>query len=694
MTIPRTLRKYIEAGRIDEVESAWLAQLDAEPNDVDFFVSGARALKGAGESDLAATLLELVDDEWREQEAHERRLTLLKDVGPLMLEPAELHDEILSVLRVIYTGLPSLEGFIEQVGLHRAIEDVPKTWKKVATLRAIMQFEQGSIVWMRGKGAGRVTEVNFDLESFKIDFERSPGLRVGFGGAAKLLRALPESHILRRKIEEPDALFDLKREKPSELLLLALRSYDEPRSAAEIRDTLAGIIDESEWTSFWNASRKSPEVLAEGKGARQRYRAVASSEDADEAVLAAFDAADSGAKLEIYRRNADRNEELRGHLAERLVALAEASPPKATELRFAIASTLRGAAEVPSEAAWLPETEIVGAPDAAALVGSLGERLLRERGYELVREHRDDWLEIYLERLEREDDPRLLSLIAGALAEEAPKRLTAFYDRVLSQPRKLPAAFVWMAERAQGDPALLDRKPLRFTQALLSKTQPRELEPYRARLRKVLDDGGPIAQLLQRIEPEQAALAEETVKRSNLEEYVREPLIGALHVRFHDLREAAETPLYATEQSIAERLEELKQLREVEIPANRRAIEEARELGDLKENFEYKSARQRHEYLAARQAALQSDLHRAQPVDLSRLDADEVRVASRVTVKQDGGDTRQLLILGPWESDPDRDIVSYDSDMAQSLLGQSVGASVEFGGSTMEILAIEAWSGE
>jgi transcription elongation GreA/GreB family factor len=694
MTIPRTLRKYIEAGRIDEVESAWLAQLEADPADVAFFVSGARALKGAGESDLAAMLLELLDEEWQAANAHEQRLTLLKEVGLIMFEPPELHDEVLSILRAVYAGLPSLEGFIEQVGLHRAIEDTPKNWQKVATLRAIMQFEEGAIVWMKGKGAGRVTEVNFDLESFKIDFERSPGLRVGFGGAAKLLRALPESHLLRRKIEEPEALLALKKEDPSELLLLALRSYDEPRSAAQIRDTLAGVIEESEWSSFWNAARKSPQVLAEGKGARQRYRAVASSQDAEEAVLEAFDAAGGNAKLEIYRRNADRNEELRRHLAERLVALAEASPPGEIELRFAIANTLRGAAEMPPAAGWLPATEIAEASDASALLASLGERLLRERAYELVREHRSDWLDVYLERLQVEEDPRLLSFIAETLVEEAPERLTAFYDRVLGQPRKLPAAFVWMAERAQGDPALLDRKPLRFAQALLAKAQPRELEPYRPRLRKLLEDGGPIAQLLQRIEPDQAVSAEDMLKRSNLEEYVLTPLIGALHVRFHDLREDAETPLYATDESIAARLAELKELREVEIPANRRAIEEARELGDLKENFEYKSARQRHEYLAARQAALQVDLHRAQPLDLSRKDAEEVRVASRVTVLQNGTETRELLILGPWESDPDRDIVSYDSDLARSLLGKSVGTSVGFGGSNLEILAIEPWSGK
>ena len=176
--------------------------------------------------------------------------------------------------------------------------------------------------------------------------------------------------------------------------------------------------------------------------------------------------------------------------------------------------------------------------------------------------------------------------------------------------------------------------------------------------------------------------------------YLRKPLIDALHMRFPDMREAAETPLYAIEESIAKRKAELKELREVEIPTNRRAIAEARELGDLKENFEYKSARQRHEYLAARQAGLMGDLARAQPLDLSRTDADEVRVATRVTLDQTDGSTRKLLILGPWESAPENDIISYDSDLARALLGKAPGDAAEFGGETYTIATIEPWHGD
>lgn len=693
MTIPRTFRKYIEAGRLDEVESGWLAQVEEDPTELAFFVSAARALKGAGEESLARTLLELLYDEWDGAEHLELKLDLLKEVGELLFGPRALHDEILSILRELYAGQPSLEGFIEQVGLHRATDDVRKNWNKVGALRAIMQFEVDSIVWMKGKGAGRVVEVNFELGSFKVDLERSPGLRVGFGGAAKLMKALPEEHILRRKIEAPEGLVEIKERDPGELLLLALRSYDEPRNATQVRESLAGIVSEKEWSSWWATARKHPQVLTEGKGARQLYRAAASSEDAEEAVVAAFDRAKTEGKLEIFRRNAERNEALRSDLAQRLVTIAERSAPSAVQLRFSVAQVLRGTPEYERDAPWAPRSLMAESDAPAKLISKLGERSLREWAYSLAQEIRDDWLDVYVAALESETEPRLLDTLAEAVESHRPDELTAFYDRVLAHPRKRPAAFVWLAERARGDDALLARKPLRFMQELLATSLPRELEPFKSRLRKVLEDGGPLAQLIQQLDADQAGSAEDMLKRSILEEYLRGPLIEALHMRFPDRREAKESPLYATQASIDARRAELKELREVEIPANRRAIEEARELGDLRENFEYKSARQRHEYLAARQAKLQGDLARAQPLDLARDDADEVRVASRVTLRRPDGSDQSLVILGPWESDPEGGVISYDSDFARSLLGKAPGEEAEFGGDVVVVEAIEPWQG-
>jgi transcription elongation GreA/GreB family factor len=135
----------------------------------------------------------------------------------------------------------------------------------------------------------------------------------------------------------------------------------------------------------------------------------------------------------------------------------------------------------------------------------------------------------------------------------------------------------------------------------------------------------------------------------------------------------------------------MKRLAEVEIPANRKAIEEARAMGDLRENFEYKSARQRHEYLAARTGALDRELRRVQLLDANAIDPSEVRIGTRLRLRGPGGEERTLTILGPWESQPEQGIVSYESELAQGLLGKRVGDVVEIEAKPATVAAIERY---
>jgi transcription elongation GreA/GreB family factor len=219
-----------------------------------------------------------------------------------------------------------------------------------------------------------------------------------------------------------------------------------------------------------------------------------------------------------------------------------------------------------------------------------------------------------------------------------------------------------------------------------------EFTSYRVRLTKLFETGGPLPHLLSQLTPDQAIQAEKAIERAPLEDYLREPLINALHLRFPELRPDQEIPLYATPQSIDARRAELKRLLNEEIPANRRAIEEARAMGDLRENFEYKSARQRHEYLSARVEALKGDLGRVRTYDPADIDTSEVRIGSCLVLESDGGESRTLTILGPWESAPEKGIISYDSELGQSLLGIRVGALVTVEDKEYELTQIEVWS--
>lgn len=688
MAVTREIRKYIEAGDFDALEDAWLTRLSEDARDLEFFAGTARAVAGNGAEEQAATLLEILDDQLSAEGDWEVRLELLRRAGHLMLDNERLFAETLATLESLYPDSRNLSGLADEVGLGRAIHDVEKTWQKIAKLRALLQFELGSVVAMEGKGAGRVSEVNLELRSFKVDFEQLKGLRVGFSAAPKLLEPLPERHFLRRKLEEPEALERLKADEPAELLRLLLESQDGALTAGQVRALLGGLVAEKEWTSWWGAARKHPQVLAEGSSSRQVYRWAGSSEDALQATRDAFYDADLAGQLEIFRRGAGRSAELRdelaGELRRRATVAAEVKPAVALKIWW----TLQRAGAAGDDDPFGPDAILRDTASPVQLVRALEERGLREHALGRLPESREEWPAVYRQVLEQEEEPRTLSLLAAALWKEDPQQLEGFLDDVFSQPRKHAAAFVWAAERAADEEALEGRNPLRLLQQLFRASSLREFAPYKTRLRAIVESGEGLVRLFSRLDAEQAPQAREALLQAPIDEHQRTGLLNALELRFPTLRETQEESLYATRESIEHRRQELRKLLDEEIPENRRAIQAARELGDLRENFEYKSARQRHEYLSARVAKLEGELGRVQAIEPAGVDASEVRIGTRARLVGDGGE-RSITVLGPWESDPDSGVISYDSELGRDLLGKTSGDSVQVDGELLTIQAVE-----
>jgi transcription elongation GreA/GreB family factor len=691
MTISRTTQNQLAKGDFDAIEGDWLARLEADASDLDYFVGVARALVGTAEDARARSLLELLDEQLREAGLWPVRLRLLKRAGVLFLPPEKLHPTVAATLSKLYGGRSTYKAFFEAVGLHRATNDIPKTWEKVERLEGLLAFDVGTVVAMEGKGVGRVVDANLGLESFKVDFERIRGVTVGFKAAPKLLRPLAPEHVLRRKLEQPEALRKLA---PPALLHIALQSYDRPLTAGEIREILAGIVSESQWTAWWGAARKHAQVVASGSGARQTYHWADSSGDALESVWKAFERDEPRRKIERLRREGPRDAALRDRMATRLTEMAEAAmdtdPGLAFEIWFAIE---RSGAKLDENLDWSPDSLLAHQP--SQVFAGIEDRLLRERAYTMIRERRDDWPAVYRDAMSKESDPRALDLLADGLATGSSRELDRFLDGLLAQPHRNPAAFTWLAERAAVDEDLRARNALRLLQQILTTLSRDEFAPFRIRLLALAESGGTVPRLLTHLTEDQAAQAEEAIQRAApLEPYQREQLVAAIHLRFHALRkETGPPPLYATPESVEAKRSELQQILSVDIPANRKAIEEARALGDLRENFEYKSARQRHEYLNARAASLNSDLSRVRIIDTTGMDASEVRIGVRVRLSggHGGRGERTITILGPWESKPEEDVISYESELAKELLGRKVGEAVKAGSEDWRVEAIEPY---
>jgi transcription elongation factor GreA len=138
---------------------------------------------------------------------------------------------------------------------------------------------------------------------------------------------------------------------------------------------------------------------------------------------------------------------------------------------------------------------------------------------------------------------------------------------------------------------------------------------------------------------------------------------------------------------------ELKNLKSVERPEIIRAIAEAREHGDLSENAEYHSAREKHSFIEGRIKELEGLLSLSDVIDPKSLSG-TIKFSATVTiVDEDTDEEKTYQIVGEQEADIENGLLNIRSPLARSLIGKEEGDSVEVrtpgGVRGYEVLSVE-----
>ena len=151
--------------------------------------------------------------------------------------------------------------------------------------------------------------------------------------------------------------------------------------------------------------------------------------------------------------------------------------------------------------------------------------------------------------------------------------------------------------------------------------------------------------------------------------------------KFHTTEEKAATPrgMLVTAKKLEEKKSMVEQIQKVELPAIAKEIAEARAQGDLKENAEYKAAKEHQHYLNNQLQKLQEELNRAVVFDPTTATSSIISFATTVTLlNKDTNAEEKYTIFGPWESDPDNNVISYMSPFGNMLLDHKAGEDLSF----------------
>jgi transcription elongation factor GreA len=567
-------------------------------------------------------------------------------------------------------------------------------------------MKPGAYVVHRSWGFGQIKSFDDATMKLVIDFKGKKSHAMDPAFCITTMEVLPANHLLVRKETEPKKILELIADNPAQLIVEALESYpNKATTAIDLEITLSQVIGEEKFKKWWADARKAvakdPRVSVPEKKT-ECYVLRETPVSAEDEIFDQF--------------NGTRS-------ARRRIALAEdfatASAHKAAQAN--LSEVLKGVADAVKDSNQLDAAErLYGAavrdriakvagvdpatyePSQASLVANL--RDLAAIAEKIPVQFQGPFLELIKEThpIECRDIVfNLLKVSQGKFTTECINFLVENgYAEDLASTLKR-----WQTEQNLRAPVLLwivkNRHSKKFAKLLNDLITPRLLSAIffaidyealqaasarRIPLGDILsDDTELIADLLSTADPETARdLANTLLLNQGFEELTKKSLLARFIKIFPNIQslvaadaEGKEEQLLVSRESFERKREEYESIVSKKIPENSKAIAAAREHGDLRENSEYKMAKQDQQVLMAHKGQLERELARARITDFKDATVEQVSVGSVVEVKIPDGGTTRYTILGVWDGDPEHHVISYKTPLGAALIGKKKGDSIK-----------------
>jgi len=555
----------------------------------------------------------------------------------------------------------------------------------------------------RSWGFGKIKDWDGGRESVIIDFKSKHGHIMQFAYAAESLTPLASDHVSVQKVESAGALRKKALEDPVAVIQDCIRSLGPQATADHIQTLLSpDVIPAADYKKWWDSAKralkknghfyvpgKKNEALRQldapsalGDSALENLRLA----NGPKAILAAL------GTLGKYWPEI-KNEAVLNEIAELLEATLSKIPksqlPIQIELALARDEFFVQAGHPAESGPWAITTLTpLGTPALSnlldALPGSRQPKLLEALRLGLP----EAWPALFLGLLPRANG-RVAEVITEAFqAAGRESDVQTAVNRYIRE-RNITCDFLfWLCKNR---PAIYGRliEPQLFMAILsvLEKDQFSEIKKGTKLYELVLADKPLIAAILKDARvPDVRDITRAILLSPVFEELDKRSLLAAIIKLYPEVQAmvvgtdktaAPEAKIIVSWPSLKRRQAELEEIVTKKIPQNSKDIGIARGYGDLKENHEFKSAREMQGILSRQKAELELDLSRAEATDFTGVDTSKVSLGTRVTLKDATGENLVYTILGAWDSDLSRGIISYQTAVARALLNHTVGERIE-----------------
>ena len=591
----------------------------------------------------------------------------------------------------------------------------------ISNFELLSHMEKGKFVFHTGGwGVGEIVDVSLVREQLSLEFDYVPGKKeLSFATAFKTLIPIPDDHFLSLRFGSPDLLEKKAKSSPVEIIRMLLRDLG-PKTAAEIKDELCDlVIPASEWTRWWQTARskvKKDTMISTPEDIREPFRLLKSEVSHEERLQQVLEnKPDANTLIQmVYTFLRDfpetlKNSEFKANLIAKLtemLSFKEISSAQELQIHFFL-QDLSNAKDYPVIAEIMKRFETIEQIIDKVEVLSFKKRVLME-----ARKHRADWKESFHDLLFKVDQAPLRDYILAELtAVQAHAELQQKFQELYTNPARHPEAFMWYFQKLQtqkGTPFSNKQDKTRLFEGLLILLSNIENVPeQREMVKKIhgLLSGGRFAIVRQMMQEATAddvkeflLLASKCHSLSDHDQKIFYSLAEVAHpslIKVRKKQEVSSSPdtqvIWTTAEGYQKLQQRIQQIATVETVENAKEIEIARSHGDLRENAEFRAALEKRDRLQSELKFLSEQLSRARVLTKDDITTDVVGVGSIVECSNKKNKKTTYTLLGPWDADPEKNILSFQSKLAQSMTGKVIGDKLTVQGDELTIDAIRSY---
>ncbi|MDR3459457.1 MAG: GreA/GreB family elongation factor [Verrucomicrobiae bacterium] len=561
---------------------------------------------------------------------------------------------------------------------------------------------EGGCCSHRSWGFGKIKAVDTVFARFTIDFPGKSGHTMDLSFAAEQLKAIPKDHILARKAADIEAVRHLAAHH-LDLIKLVLNSFGGKATADQIQASLVPDVIRDDWKKWWETAKREMKkdghfIVPTKKTEPVVYQAQETS--LQDRVLTDFRAA-KGLKArilvvaEIIKAAPDLKDkyaaanEVVSALNADIASYQRTQPAVALEAIFA-RDELRHetgaqpvAGEVTAAQIWSQDGIKFG-PLLEAIPAAKHHRALES----FKTANPEKWPEVLR---------AAMNLVSAKLAKEIANllisngmldQLKETMARLINQHGASSELLLWFGKEQVRNEDFVEILGPEVFRAMLSAMERDQFNEKRSnRLRDfILEDQALIAALTATADIEIVKDLTRALKLSPVFDDMDKRSLLARLVKAHPAVQSLvsgeqtkqEATLIVSWESLERRRVEYQDIVEKKIPANSKEIAIARSYGDLRENHEYKAAKEMQKILMRQKEDLEAALNRARGADFTNVSTEIVAPGTIVQVTDlQSNHVETFTILGAWDSDPDKGIISYLTPVAMALANHKAGDEVD-----------------